>query len=369
MAPSALALLLLAAAAPATASAPIAWSSLKNPILAFPDAAVKDVAVRRGPAGWQLLFSYVEDRPFRFRVGHLARADLAELARAERPDALWDDATLGGLASPDVALLADGRMAISYNSHTRDLSGQAPKLYARTCDGLGACGPAVSLGAPSFGAPGERLIDAALHDTGRGLLLAFKRGQRARLAFSPFGRLEGPWLDLGAPHLEGTPLAMAENFQLLKIDGRLHLLATTLWGHTPTLYELRTTPSRPEHHLRWRKVATLDVPREAWNRKERANAAYLVDSRGEDGFFYLFYAGSDELRAFRGRGHAKLGVARSRDLERWEVPPGDAAGRDGPTIEPDGVLPSGRSAPTARAALPGSTPPPLADLAPRAPDL
>lgn len=55
---------------------------------------------------------------------------------------------------------------------------------------------------------------------------------------------------------------------------------------------------------------------------ERANAAFLCDARPVDGYYYLFYSGSTETLLFNGRGHAKVGVARSVDLVDWEVPPG-----------------------------------------------
>jgi hypothetical protein len=48
---------------------------------------------------------------------------------------------------------------------------------------------------------------------------------------------------------------------------------------------------------------------------ERANAAFLTD-----GFYYLLYAGRTDIESFSGRGHAKLGLARGRDLAVWDVP-------------------------------------------------
>jgi len=54
---------------------------------------------------------------------------------------------------------------------------------------------------------------------------------------------------------------------------------------------------------------------------ERANAAFLLDHRERDGYFYLLYAGSSDLTSFEGRGHAKLGLARSIDLQTWDVAP------------------------------------------------
>ena len=53
---------------------------------------------------------------------------------------------------------------------------------------------------------------------------------------------------------------------------------------------------------------------------EHANSAFLcVGPQGED---YLTYAGSTELTAFDGWGHARIGLARSTDLVNWQVPPG-----------------------------------------------
>jgi hypothetical protein len=81
--------------------------------------------------------------------------------------------------------------------------------------------------------------------------------------------------------------------------------------------------------LHWKKVRAFKIPEEAWNEgrtpgftHETANSAYLCDARKLDGYWYLVYAGSTELESFDGRGHAKIGIARSKDLKEWEVPPG-----------------------------------------------
>ena len=50
-----------------------------------------------------------------------------------------------------------------------------------------------------------------------------------------------------------------------------------------------------------------------------ANTGYLNDFRAEDGFFYLTYSGSIDSESFQGRGHGKIGIARSRDLVHWRV--------------------------------------------------
>jgi len=50
-----------------------------------------------------------------------------------------------------------------------------------------------------------------------------------------------------------------------------------------------------------------------------ANTGYLNDFRAEDVFFYLTYSGSIDSESFQGRGHGKIGIARSRDLVHWRV--------------------------------------------------
>ncbi|MEM9070825.1 MAG: hypothetical protein AAGE52_20115 [Myxococcota bacterium] len=288
------------------ASFSIAWDDLANPIWTVPDRALKDVSVRHSEGTWHFYYSDIRDDPFRFRAGYATSVDLRSFTEL----AGWDDGDgVGGVASPDITRHADGYIAV-YNSHTRDGDG-FPKLYRRAAPSLGelSSAPPTRILADNYDTLANRLIDSALAHTTEGLVLAFKHFQRFEIALAPSGSLGGPWTLLGAPDTE--PL---ENYQFFQLDGAWHLLGTNIPAHDPVLFR------RGDDWLSWTEVRTFDVPEEAWNTEERANAAFLCDARDADGFFYLFYAGSTELDRYEGRGHAKIGIARSPDLTTWEVP-------------------------------------------------
>jgi hypothetical protein len=298
----------------------IPWARLRNPIFSLPDTAAKDVAVRMVDGRWRLLFSHVSEDPFRFRIGIAASPDLLEWSTVE----LWDQPELGGVASPDITRARAGDYLVTYNSHTRDVIG-GTKLYLRHSRRFDAWSAPTRLAPDVRSEPDDRLIDAAVAHTSHGLFLGYDYQEgRFEMAWSPSGAVEGPWRLIG--QADTGPL---ENYQFLPIDGVWHLLGTALPVHRTLLYRLGGPSERPESWLRWELVRELLVPAEAWNSDqgdgrgfEVANAAYLCDARHLDGHWYLFYAGSTELERFGGRGHAKVGIARSPDLVRWEVPPG-----------------------------------------------
>ncbi|MFN2503187.1 MAG: hypothetical protein ABR540_02950, partial [Acidimicrobiales bacterium] len=300
--------------------ATIPWGRLRNPIFSLPDAAAKDVAVRLVDGRWRLLFSHVREDPFRFRIGLTSSTDLIGWSDVE----LWDQPEVGGVASPDLTREGAGTYVVTYNSHTRDVDGQ-PKLYERRSAAFGSWSEPRRLAPSVRPLPGDRLIDAALAHTRHGLFLGYNHQEdRFEMAWSPSGSLEGPWRRIGV-----ADTGAFENYQFLQVDGVWHVLGTTVPVHRELLYRLDGPPERPESWLRWKLVRQLEVPAESWNRDqgdgrgfELANAAFLCDARPLDGYWYLFYAGSTELNRFGGRGHAKIGIARSTDLVRWEVPPG-----------------------------------------------
>ena len=301
---------------------PIVWDRLTNPVLRLDDFAIKDAYAARDDAGrWHLGFSQITQTPFRFRLGF---ADTSDWSAFEVKDTLDQD-EVGGLASPNVVRMPDGRWVMTYNSHTRDVGTALNKLYFRVSDDLRTWSEPQRIHIAGADADTDRIIDAAIAFPGDGLgaFLFFKREQEAAVAHSPSGELEGPWRLLGTM----TP-SNFENLQALKIDGTWHLVGTKLpVGHTPTLLRLDGAPTDPLSWLTWTEVRPFVIREQSWNigpnelSYERANSSYVIDEREVDGFFYLLYAGSTEVTTYSGRGHSALGLARSTDLKRWEVAP------------------------------------------------
>jgi hypothetical protein len=319
-------------AAPAAASR-IAWSKLKNPVYGEPDHAVKDPALVAFDGGWVLLFSRVDTKGA-WRVGIARSRDLVSWSPATT---LPRDPDTEGEASPDVVRAPDGTFVVTYESFVHDRGGAQAKLYARTTTDFEHFSPPIRLLANELTQSADRLIDPALVYSTAGLLLAFKVGttaagsaQHFELARSTTGTLAGPWTIVGRPAISvyGDTI---ENYEFLTIDGRRALLATSNQLDRPQLFRLTGDPSRASGWLAWSPARELSVPQEAWNPGtgatgatfEHANCAFLVGGGARrDGFSYLVYGDSSDLSTFSGAGHARFGIARSKDLVHWSVPPG-----------------------------------------------
>jgi hypothetical protein len=119
-----------------------------------------------------------------------------------------------------------------------------------------------------------------------------------------------------------------ENYQFVSIDGHWMLLATSNMFDRPELFRLTGNASVPAGWLHWSAARELHIPQETWNpgrgvtgtTYEHANCAFLIDRRPIDGFFYLVYADAPEMSTFGSQGHAVLAIARSTDLQHWNVP-------------------------------------------------
>jgi hypothetical protein len=309
----------------------VAWSHLHNPLFALPDAAAKDQAFVWDAGHWHLVFSYV--------TGATPTPDAQrwDIATAESTDLVhwsapvpWSEQP-GGMASPDVVRAPDGTFVATYDAPPGEHGGTEAKLWYRTSHDLVHWSGPHPLAPQLYPAPSVRMIDAALAWTGRGLILAYKVGTTAQaqafeVAWSPSGSLHGPWRVVGRPDISlyGDTV---ENYELLTVHGVWHLVATSNTLDQPWIFTLAGDPRVPADWLHWVGGTQLQVPAEAWNTGsgissvgyEHANSAFVCQ---DGGTWYLTYAGSTDLTSYGGWGHAAIGIARSRDLVHWSVPPG-----------------------------------------------
>jgi hypothetical protein len=325
----------------------IDWGRLRNPILALDDRALKDVAVAYAQGAFYLFSSTrfaadplaAHERPF-FRTRDFGTYEPFLIAGVNTAG------TCPG--SPDLTRVGDHWYLVFQAPAPRCPENR--QLFFTTTPTLAdptTWTPVRPL-APDL-APDQSLIDGALATAGAQVFLGFKWRQRQTFHVA-YGVLSGTpgeaplWrydrlATLRA--IAGTRLpyfGFAENYQFIQIDGVWHLLATGrnrmllrrgvvnprsyvyTCSHEPFLYTICGQGTQPQDWRQWRHKTPLRIPSEAWNPMMHANAAFLADWRAYDGFFYLFYAGAADGHQFAGRGHGKIGVARSRDLVHWRVP-------------------------------------------------
>jgi hypothetical protein len=307
----------------------IPWSQLHNPLLAYPDRALKDPALIWSDHRWVALFSQI-GVDAHWTLGLATSVDLRHWSP---PTTLPHDPTVEGDASPDVVPAPDGTYVVTDQSFVHDAGGGQAKLYYRTTRDFRAFSAPRPLAHALHPGPGDRMIDAALAFTPAGLLLGYKVGgadgaQAFEIARSTTGSLDGPWTLVGRPQINVLGDTI-ENYQFFALSGRWQLLATSNRFDHPYLFQLAGNPRDPRGWLRWSSGRPLQVPQEPWNQGrgttgvsyEHANGAFLVNRGPVNGRFYLIYADASELTSFAGSGHDELALARSTDLRHWSVPP------------------------------------------------
>jgi hypothetical protein len=234
------------------------------------------------------------------------------------------------VVSPDIVRSPTGTYVVTYDSGPGEVGGGEPKLYYRTSANLDSWSAPHPLARSLGPTPTDRMIDPALAWTGHGLILGYKSGtttQHFEIAWSRSGSLAGPWVSVGRPDitLYGDTV---ENYEFLFVSGSWHLVATSNTFDQPWLFSLVGNPRDPTSWLHWSAGAEMQIPSQAWDSGagvssvtyEHANSVFLCDATATDGYVYATYAGSDELTAFDGWGHAKIGIARSTDLIHWQIP-------------------------------------------------
>jgi hypothetical protein len=316
----------------------IDWSRLHNPILSEPTGGVKDEAIIWTGGRWHMLFSYVTDDPslpggIRWNI---ATATSTDMTHWSPPDPWPLQKGVLGVASPDIVRVPTGYL-VTYQSDpgASSPSDDQARLFYRASSNLSTWSAPHPLAQSLAPAAGDRMIDGAFVFTGHELLVGFKFSSPTQpdvfeIARSTTGLPQGPWLLLGRPDIE-VDSGTVENYEFVKAAGAWRLVATSNDLDQPWLFTLTGNPAFASGWLRWSHGYQLQVPSEAFNSGpgissvgfEHANSAFLCNASSlPGGYYYLLYAGSDELTQFDGWGHAEIGVARSTDLVHWQVPPG-----------------------------------------------
>jgi hypothetical protein len=136
----------------------IPWSQLHNPLLAYPDRALKDPALIWSDHRWVALFSQI-GVDAHWTLGLATSVDLRHWST---PTTLPHDPTVEGDASPDVVPAPDGTYVVTDQSFVHDAGGGQAKLYYRTTRDFRAFSAPRPLAHALHPGPADRMIDAAL---------------------------------------------------------------------------------------------------------------------------------------------------------------------------------------------------------------
>ncbi len=312
----------------------IDWAHLRNPVLSDDRIPLKDpcVVYREG-----IFYVFTSGASYKTR----------DFKSYEGP--------FEGYGSPDITRLDSENYVMVYQVRDTEHPGPEPgvdpdspnnayrRLYYRISSDLEHW----SEGRDLFPAlPPNRNIDGALAFDRNHYYLGFKTGvaiQEFKIARSIGPFIDGQWsepqkayagegclLDKLIPIIGDTITRWAENYQFILIDDTWRMIATGrdpkrpidfgyMRSHEPFIYERANTEDSLDSWSNWIHKTHLIVPYENWNTLMHANSAYLCDWRAYDGYFYLFYAGTDQ-ETEDGRGHGKIGVVRSVDLVNWKLP-------------------------------------------------
>lgn len=294
----------------------IDWQNLENPVYSRKGWSVKDACMAFRDRAFYLFFSafyYDEGR----ERSHVVGVKTVDFKSYSAPLFVWRGESGGwiGMCSPNVTKVGEVYY-LTYNSWG-DREGQPNQLFYATSRDLEHWDHDKPLATNVT--RGERAIDAAIAHFNSGYYLVWKEWQTPQVAW---GNAMGPegWKRLGQP--SG---GWFENAEFIRIDEKWHMLVTKLrfwWtAHKPYLAKMKKDGSKDSHWLEWTEFRGLKIPQEKFNIKERANAAFLADWRSYDGYFYLLYAGATKNKSRENGSDNKLGLARSKDLIMWDIPP------------------------------------------------
>lgn len=300
----------------------IDWRNLSNPVYEYPGWSVKDACLIEKDGVFHIYFSAFFWNEGRIR-SHISGVTTEDFKTFSDPLFIWSGMEDGwtGMCSPNIALI-DGVYYLTYNSWgDTHPNGRRNQLFHAKSTDLVEWEKHIQVAADATVHPDgseRRAIDITFEKPGDFWILSWKADQTPQVAWAE--ALEGPWTLLGRPTEQWF-----ENAQFIRIDDEWRMLVTARENperqHLPYLLRLAEGDgSEPEHFARWDDWHPIEVPLEGFNTDDRGNAAFLMDRRAIDGYFYLVYAGNTQKRTHAGRGDNRLGLMRSRDLDTWVVP-------------------------------------------------
>ncbi len=319
---------------PGQSTAPfIDWAALRNPILGFDDRRLKDQAVAYQDGRFYLFSStgFADDDPdATTKEQSFFRTNDFLAFEPFRDDGLNPPGS--GIGSPDLTEI-DGVWRMVFQLPDPELPDNR-RLFLTASTDLTDWSAPVEL-VPDV-LPDQSIIDGALIKRGDFFFLGFKwrQPQLFYVTRSETPALDQRWLpaERALAPIDDFFFGFAENFQFVEIDGRLRMIATArdpegvrcpnlfTCSHEPFIYDVASGDGSAVGDWRlWDHKTQLRIPYESWNPVMHANTGFLNDWREHDGFFYLSYSGSLDSESFEGRGHDKIGLARSRDLVHWRV--------------------------------------------------
>jgi hypothetical protein len=298
----------------------IDWEKLKNPVYEHEGWSTKDACMIYKGGYFYIFFSaFYYDRG-RER-SHVVGIKTKDFLNFSEPMFIWDGRDDGwvGMCSPNITKV-DSIYYLTYNSWGDDHSNGMPnQLFYATSKNLEDWDKHQPLARDVTVEDGElqRAIDAAATRANEKFYLAWKAEQTPQIAVCD-SLAESGWKTLGRPTDKWF-----ENAEFIKIDDKWHLLATAHGDedHIPALSAMIGKGDEDSDWLNWGAFYFFDIPLESFNTDNRANASFLADWRDHDGYYYLLYAGRTHDNSHAGRGNNKLGLARTRDLVKWYIPP------------------------------------------------
>lgn len=311
----------------------IAWQNLKNPVYQHANWSTKDVCMEYKDGIFYLFFSafYFEREKERSHVVGVSTKDWINFSEPflhiDGKEGGWT-----GMCSPNLSKIGN-QYVLTFNSWGKrhPNKGTNDLFFIRSTDLLSWSKPERFDSTLTYN---KTSIDAALAHANNKYYLFWKddylegatvRYKKIRLAICDSLNGKYNFLGDGLPKLyfkgEKEPTSRyAENFQFTQIDSVWYCYVDFEQGEQ-YLFRMKGNPAQDESWLCWEEFTKLEVPKESYSTQVPNYSGAINDWRKYDGYFYMVYAGRTENSSHLGRGDNKIGIARSKDLINWKLPP------------------------------------------------